>query len=264
MSHLARSLLAATIVAGAAGSAAATPSETFDLADWKLTLPLVDAEDGDALEIRDLMGYQNPDYFFVGPDGAMVFVAVVDGATTSGSRYPRSELREMNDGDEAEWQLTEGGTMTATLSVDEVPVYHHGVPGRLIVGQIHGEDDELIRLYYEHGTIYFANERSGPDNEELDFPLKNAAGQFPDIDLGETFSYLIDARGDTLTVEVHADGDVYSSVTPINDVWQTDIFYFKAGVYLGVNAEQGTGRGQVSFHALDFSHEPGQGRGGLQ
>jgi hypothetical protein len=264
MSHLVRTLLAATALAGLAGAAWGTPSESFDLSNWKLTLPLVDEEDGDALEVHDLAGYQNPDYFFAGPDGAMVFVAVVDGATTEGSSYPRSELREMRDGDEAEWKLDEGGTMTATLTVDEVPVRHYGPPGRVIIGQIHGEDAELIRLYYEYGTVYFENEQSGDDGKEHEFPLQNEAGEFASIDLGETFSYLIDARGDTLTVEVHADGQVYSSVTPINEVWQSDTFYFKAGVYLGVNAESGTGRGQVSFYALDMSHEAGAGRGGLQ
>jgi len=148
--------------------------------------------------------------------------------------------------------------------VDEVPRRHNGTEGRIIVGQIHGENDELVRLYYEYGTVYFANDQAGPDDEEQEFPLTNTAGAFPDIDIGETFSYLIDARGDTLTVEIHADGDVYASVTEVNDVWQEDRFYFKAGVYLGVNGRTGTGRGQVSFYALDLSHMPGEGRNGLR
>jgi len=58
---------------------------------------------------------------------------------------------------------------------------------------------------------------------------------------------MIDAHADTLTVKIYADNDVYTSVTTINSIWQSDTFYFKAGLYLGVNETQGTGIGQDSF-----------------
>src|SRR5437867_13232120 len=76
------------------------PSGNFDLTHWKLTLP-VDSSgvtNGDAAEIQVSQlstGYSNALYFYTAPDGAMVFWAPVTGATTSGSTYPRSELREM-------------------------------------------------------------------------------------------------------------------------------------------------------------------------
>ncbi len=274
MSTIARTVLAAAVIAGAAGLdiqriRAETPappynSDLFDLSDWKLTLPIQDEEDDDAAEIYRLVGYEHPDWFYDGPDGTMVFVAPVDGVTTGGSRYPRSELREMRNGDEAAWTLREGGTMTATLRVDQVPERDDGKPGRIIVGQIHGEDDELIRLYWQDGRVYFVNDRAGPDDDEMEFTLENAQGDEPAVGLGERFSYLIDARGDTLTVEVRAAGDLYRSVTPINAIWQSDVFYFKAGLYLGVNDETGSGIGQVSFYALDFGHAPGSGRAGLR
>jgi hypothetical protein len=44
-------------------------------------------------------------------------------------------------------------------------------------------------------------------------------------------------------------------------VWNSDTFYFKAGVYLGVNESTGSGEGQASFYGLDFSHGAG-GMGG--
>ena len=276
MKGIAVTVVAAGLIAGCvetpqrtsstAGSQAGAPSQSFNLADWKLTLPVdEDGEAGgdEAMEVESLAGYVNPQYFFGATDGAMVFTAGVDGATTSGSRYPRSELREMRGDERAAWTLAEGGTMTATLAVNAVPTRDDGSPGRLIVGQIHGEDEELVRLYYEDGSVYFVNDQAGDDDEETDFTLENASGEEPDIGLNERFSYLIDARGDTLIVEVHADGAVYRSTTPINDVWQSDTFYFKAGVYLGVNDEGGTGVGRVSFYALDFGHSPGSGRGGL-
>ena len=72
---------------------------------------------------------------------------------------------------------------------------------------------------------------------------------------------MIDAHKDKLTVKVLADGQEYVSKTSINDVWDSDTFYFKAGVYLGVNENTGSGEGQVSFYGLDFSHDGG-GMGG--
>ncbi|MFD2836365.1 polysaccharide lyase family 7 protein [Azotobacter vinelandii] len=54
---------------------------------------------------------------------------MVNGATTSGSKYARSELREMKGSERAAWKLSEGGTMTATLEVDKVPQKVRWQPG---------------------------------------------------------------------------------------------------------------------------------------
>ncbi|SMC98245.1 Hemolysin-type calcium-binding repeat-containing protein [Fulvimarina manganoxydans] len=241
-----------------------TNSDHFDLSNWKITLP-VDSSgrtDGTAVEVQGLEGYEDPRFFYDSADGAMVFRASTDGATTSGSKYPRTELREMKGDERAAWDLKQGGTLTATLKIDEAPIVN-GTPGRIIVGQIHGKADELVRLYWENGKVYFKNDQAGSNNKELRFDLTNDAGENPDISIGEKFSYKIEARGDKLVVEVHTDGQIYKSVSDINDVWQSDQFYFKAGVYLGVNDSQGSGVGQASFYGLDFGHKPGEGLGGL-
>jgi Ca2+-binding RTX toxin-like protein len=126
--------------------------------------------------------------------------------------------------------------------------------GRIIVGQIHGQDDELVRLYWENGKLYFANDQAGSSNSETKFYFVNASGQQPSVSLDERFSYTINAKGDTLEVTVFADGQVYKSVSTINSVWQSDTFYFKAGAYLGANETNGTGYGQTSFYALSVNH----------
>lgn len=239
-------------------------SDHFNLSNWKITLP-VDSKgglSGTAVEVQNLIGYENSKYFWDAPDGAMVFRAMTDGATTSGSKYARSELREMNGSERAAWKLSEGGTMSATLRIDELPSRTDGSGGRMVVGQIHGADNELIRLYYENGTVHFVNDRAGAGNKETTFTFKNAKGEQPSIGLGEKFSYMIDAHGNTLTVKVFADGQEYSSVTSINSIWQSDELYFKAGVYLGINETSGRGSGQASFYGLDFSHKAGAGLGG--
>lgn len=238
-------------------------SERFDLSNWKLTIPAAGEDDKEAAEVKKLEGYES-EYFYAAADGAMVFTAPVEGSTTRNSKYPRSELRERIDDKDAKWHLGEGGTMTATLKIDRVPTLK-GKPGKIVIGQIHGEDNELVRLYWDKQKIYFKNDRSGDDGKEHKFHLQDAGGATPKIALGEIFSYKIDARGDTLAVSVYAKGKEYASTSPINPVWQSDTLYFKAGIYLGVNAKQGAaGTGQVSFYALDAGHTPGAGLGGLR
>ncbi len=230
----------------------------IDVAKWNVTLP-VDAKGttkGEAVELPAT------GHVAVSPDGNLVFTAPVDGAHTSGSKYARDELREIKpDGSLAGWTLATGGTMTATVSVDKVPLLKDGTPGKEVIGQIHGKNEEMIRLYWENGVVNYHNDISGTDHKEHEFTF---AG-LPKIPLGKKFSYLIQAQPSGLTVDVHLDGKVYSSaIKPLDAKWTSDTLYFKAGVYLGENASQGaTGTGQVTFYALDYAHAAGQGLGGL-
>jgi Ca2+-binding RTX toxin-like protein len=232
------------------------PSSYFDLSGWKIALP-VDASGGSvgkAVEITNLQGFEDIRYFYETSSGAMVFRANVGGARTTGSSFARSELREMNGNAAAGWNLETGGFMTATLAVNEAPTLLNGNSGRMVIGQIHGKEEELLKIYWDKGTVYIYDDHGGPNNTMKRFDLRDAEGNTPQISLNERFTYTIDAHGDELIVKVYADGRVYTSATTISDIWQDDTFYFKAGVYLGVNEMQGTGAGQVSFHELSYNH----------
>jgi hypothetical protein len=237
-------------------SASVTPSKYFSLNHWKITLPIDrnGAFLGTASEVKNLSGYQHQDYFYTGPGGAMVFKAPVEGATTGGSRYARSELREMNGSERAAWTIKQGGFMKATLEIDHVPTLFNGAKGRMIVGQVHGKDDELARLYWDKGTLYFENDIAGSTGRETKFMLSSSAGARPNVSLNEKFTYTIDVTPNRVKVTVYADGQTYTAADTIHQAWKSDAFYFKAGTYLGVNETQGTGYGQTSFHALKFSH----------
>ncbi|MGF9761389.1 polysaccharide lyase family 7 protein [Microvirga sp. 0TCS3.31] len=233
-----------------------SPGRNFNLTHWKITLP-TDRNgtfSGTACEVKSLSGYVNAKYFYTASDGAMVFKAPVEGATTSGSRYARSELREMNASERAAWTIAEGGFMKATLEVDQAPILFNGAKGRVVVGQVHGQDDELVRLYWEKDTLYFVNDIAGATGQETKFALTNKVGSKPNVGLNERFSYSIDVTADRVKVTVSADGQTYAATDHINQAWRSDAFYFKAGTYLGVNAPQGTGFGQTSFYDLKFSH----------
>jgi hypothetical protein len=198
-----------------------TPSGNFDLSESKIGLPVDSAGgfSGTSLEVKKLAGYVHTGYFYTAPDGAMTFVASVEGATTKGSQYARSELREMIGSERAAWSLAKGGVMSATLEIDHASIKFNGTAGRIVVGQIHGGDDELVRLYWENGKLYFANDQAGSNNSEQKFYFLNAAGKQPRVSLNERFSYTISAKGDDLVVTINADGQAYTSVSKINSVW---------------------------------------------
>jgi len=163
--------------------AGVSPSENFDLLDWRLDFPLNSAGEltgqQDAPSERELdAGFTHPLYFRTGADGGMVMHAPVIGATTSpGVRFTRTEFREMlRRGDTSirtntnstterpnlnNWAFSSqpldaqeeaggvDGTLRVTMSVNAVTsTGQDNQVGRLIIGQIHARNDEPLRLYY--------------------------------------------------------------------------------------------------------------------
>lgn len=238
---------------------AKAPGRNFNLSLWKITLPLDSSGGmtGTAVEVKPIpLDYQKSPYFYTAADGGMVFQAPVEGATTSGSKYSRSELREMTSSyTNAAWTIDQGGTLSATLAVNEVPTKSDGTKGRIMVGQIHGPNDELNRLYYDNGKIYFHDDKSGPNHQETQFYLKSSTGAFTNIPLNSIFDYTIKVANRIHSVTVVHNGVTYTASEPVSSFWSSGL-YFKAGVYLGVGKAGsgagtiGTGRGRATFYRL--------------
>lgn len=231
---------------------------------WKMHLPIDNngLKVGNAKQVTNLVGFTYPPYFLQNADGSLTFSAPVDGAkTSSNTKYARSELREMSlkadgsQGPEAAWTLKTGGTMVVTTQVDRVPTLKDGKPGHIVIGQIHGANDELVRMYREgDGTINFHCDKHTTKKNEVVFQPKDTSGNKPKVALGEKFSYKIVATTTLVTVTITVkDVDYTVSFKPIS-VWTKDKFYFKAGIYLGVNATQGTGDGQVTLWDAIVTH----------
>lgn len=158
----------------------------IDFSQWKLTLPVdnVGGFDGVAREVKPLTAdFDYPPYYEKVSDG-IIFSAPTDGATTSGSHYPRCELREMINGKEAAWRPKLPGKLACTLKVLEVPTRSDNKPGRIVIGQIHGKSNELCRLYYDKGQLYFYDDKAGSSKKETKFVLKDADGNFTSIPIG--------------------------------------------------------------------------------
>lgn len=240
----------------------------IDLSRWKLTLPVNSKGEvsgsGDAAEVTDLVKYANPPFFVVEFEGALTFMAPTDGARTGGSKYPRCELRQMKNGDEFEWTVEQGGRLDASLKINELPLTADGKPGRVVIGQIHGPDDELCRLYYDNGRIYFYDDKAGSTPKETQFVLKDSSGKEPSIGLGERFSYSIIATKLALTVVVTTASGTFTATDPISKFWPGKKLYFKAGVYVQVSkpgsgaGTVGSGRGAATFFdiVLDGAVQP--------
>ena len=271
------------------------PSENFDLSTWKLSIP-VDEGDGTATDISVSglnSGYENSSFFYTASDGGMVFKCPVAGFKTSlNTSYTRVELREMLRGtntsistqgvNKNNWVFGSApqadkvaaaaydGEMNATLAVNHVTTSgSNSHIGRLVIGQIHANSDEPIRIYYRKlrnnnlGSIYFAHEPTDGNGSEqwhemIGSRSNNAANPADGIALDEVFSYRIKVVGDILTVTIIREGkpDVVKVVNMVNSGFNVggQYMYFKAGVYHLNSTGNDDDYAQVTFYALEKSH----------
>ncbi|WP_412561838.1 polysaccharide lyase family 7 protein [Winogradskyella sp. MIT101101] len=271
------------------------PSENFDLSTWKLSIP-EDEGDGTATDISVSEinnGYENVNYFYTADDGGMVFKCPVAGFTTStNTSYTRVELREMLRGTDTSIS-TQGvngnnwvfgtapasdinaaggydGEMNATLAVNHVTTTgSDGHIGRVIIGQIHANSDEPIRLYYRKlpnnalGSIYYAHEPTDGNGDEqwhemIGSRSNSASNPSDGIALDEVFSYRLKVVGDILTVTIIREGkdDIVRTVDMVNSGFNVggQYMYFKAGVYHVNNSGNDDDYAQATFYALEKSH----------
>ncbi|WP_084734849.1 polysaccharide lyase family 7 protein [Actinophytocola xinjiangensis] len=143
---------------GGGGDECAYPADVLDLRNWYIGLPI--GEEESPLNIRqpELATYSIDPWFRATDDCAAVqFRAAVNGVTTSGSNYPRSELREMTDSGQemADWSSTSG---THTMVIDQaITATPEGRPN-VVAGQIHDDSDDLSVFRLEGSKLYVTDE----------------------------------------------------------------------------------------------------------
>ncbi|MES2431979.1 MAG: polysaccharide lyase family 7 protein [Bacteroidota bacterium] len=146
------------------------PADVLDLTNWKLNLP-IDAngtQTGTSVEIKQVLldTFTNALYYHNNNDNTgVVFMANTGGATTSGSGYPRSELREMTSNGmvNASWSSSSG---THTMEIEQAVMHLPDVKKHIVVGQIHDAEDDVIVFRLE-GTKLFMD-HNGDDGVVLD------------------------------------------------------------------------------------------------
>lgn len=139
------------------------PAQVLDLNNWKETLPT--GSSGKPTEVKQpaLRTHTTNPYFRANADcSGVIFRAPVDGVTTSGSGYPRSELREMMGGGKqlASWSTTEG---THTLFLEAAVTALPQSKSHIVVGQVHDAEDDVIVVRLEYPKLFVdINGETGP------------------------------------------------------------------------------------------------------
>jgi hypothetical protein len=222
-------------------AAADVPAKVLDLSHWKLTVPMSSNGLGPAAEIKQpqLALFQDRHVFFVDPRAkAVIFRAPCGGVTTKGSKYPRSELREMsgsNPESPADWATTDSEihTLTVIEAVTHLPDHKPHV----CCAQIHDAKSDLIEVRVERGKLFVQRDKAS--DAELDanyqlgtfFELKIVAGQ------GHVQAF-------------------YNGVPKMDWEVSRKGCYFKAGCYTQSNVEKGDAAeayGEVAIRKLSVT-----------
>jgi len=215
-------------------SLAAVPAQVLDLKNWEIQLPI--SKDG-SLEIvkqPQLATFSLNPYFYA--DGnSVAFAAWINGTTTGGSEYPRSELREMDGGAGASWSTSKGThTMTLKQAYTRLPAKRPEVVG----AQIHetSGDDNLVQVRLNHPDIV------------LWAPGDRVTLQSNYV-LGTQFTLEIQCTGGDLKVS-------YNGQLKYSKSYSATDAYFKAGAYVqsNKNYDDNSQYGETKIYSLSVAH----------
>ena len=220
------------------------PGDNFDLSHWHLTLPDDDASTISPSDLED--GYTHSSWFYTGADGAMVFWCPVTGGTTSGSTYPRSELRERIDpsSTSVNWPPWGMHVLNAQCKITELPSN-----GRTVIAQIHSyisPAPALVLIKTIDGVLNAQVRNTVAGSTYTYYPMVNLV-------LNQMITYQIKLVNGLLTVTING---VSQSVNiyQADPAWTNQTFYFKAGSYAhdieGLSSEGS----RVSFYQLSATH----------
>ena len=223
-----------------AGESVPTPSAILNLSNWKLTLPIETSHPGNPDEIRqpELGTYTLSPYFEVnGPKDGVTFRAYAGGVTTSGSSYPRSELREMtNSGKQsASWSNSSG---THTLVIKQAITHLPALKPDVVAGQIHDAADYVILVRLDGKRLFIQSQ--GQFDKDLD----------TNYNLGTIFTVKIVAAEGRINV-------YYNDVQKVSYLKSGNGYYFKAGCYTLSNTSKGDSPeayGELVIYELQVSH----------
>jgi hypothetical protein len=223
------------------GGACEYPAQVLDLAGWKATMPTGSEDKPREVEQPDLNTFGETPWFqpTQGCQG-VAFRAPVNGTTTSGSHYPRSELREMGpDGEPASWS---SGSGTRTFVVDEAfTALPQGRPN-LVGAQIHDDSDDISVFRLEGSDLYITK---GSDSH---FKLITS-----DYALGTRYEAKFVVHDDTVAA-------FYNGTLQTTFKANFSDAYFKAGAYTQANCEEdgvpctSTNYGETTIYSLQVDH----------
>ncbi|MEV4411488.1 polysaccharide lyase family 7 protein [Catellatospora sp. NPDC049609] len=226
---------------GGGGGACTYPAQILNLTNWKETLPTGASESPTEIKQPALNTFAVDPWFKVNStcDGVQ-FRAAVNGVTTSGSGYPRSELREMtsNGTANASWSSTSGThTMVISQAITNLPQ----TKPHVVAGQIHDSEDDVTVFRLEGSSLYLTN------GDDTHYKLITSSYQ-----LGTRFEAKFVVSGGQ--VKAYYNGTLQATLSK-----SFSGAYFKAGAYTQANCTNSspcssTNYGQVIIYSVTVSH----------
>jgi len=223
------------------------PGGNFDLSHWELQLPTGTTNHTTTISNTQLegpTGYQSKYFFTNKTDGSMSFWDPENGVTL-GSRFPRTELRELDsNGAPIEWSAPGTHKLSATLKVTQLPSH-------VAVGQIHldnssGSSKPLLELFYfSNGDVDMAIEQTPAGGNEVHHVVAN-------VPLGTQWSYVISLTGGN-TIGIAVNGGA-THTFGVSSSFNGIKMYFKAGDYDQSTGNSSTVGARVQFYALSIFH----------
>lgn len=216
------------------------PSDIIDLTAWKITWPLDENGDDNSDETsyssRNDNAYDWPDadndligaisapfdeYMYVSEDDndEVRFKAHVGGATTEGSGYPRSELRQLVGGGDNYWDADDYQYLEVRARVTNLP----DIKPEVCMVQIHGPENEPLRIEYdaESSGLHITKNDELADEDSNVLPYS----------LGEQLFIRVTVEDGEIDVVI------VNESRPIEDPWTSswasddDTGFFKVGCY---------------------------------
>ena len=180
------------------------PGQLFDLSHFQLQLPVASGNGVLIIQPAELKSYTSAYFYTNATTNAMTFWCPENGAHTSGSSYPRSELRQQPN-----FFFKGRSQMNVSLSVEKLPT-----GGAITIGQVHvdgisGHCSIIIELEYQDGDIN-AHLR---DSACKGITKKVGSG----VVVGQSFSYTLTVDGTNTVVETDS-----GSMPPYEYNWDID------------------------------------------
>lgn len=215
---------------------ARTPGQLLSLSSWYLMLPTGSQGHPDSIEQPELATYSSEWFHLDAAGTGVVFTAYAGGATTKGSSFPRTELREMTpNGDKASWAATSGThSLAVRQAVTALP------PGRpaVVTAQILDGDDDALQVRLEGSRLFV---RTGDKEAVLD----------ADYVLGHQYDLVITVANGHVVVG-------YNGVRKLDAPLEGSNCYFKTGSYEQTNPSKGDAPDAVAttvLYALSLHHD---------
>jgi hypothetical protein len=189
-----------------------------------------------------LATYTSPYFFTNSSTNEMTFWCPENGAHTSGSSFPRSELRQIPN-----WYFKGHSQLNVTMRVSKVPS-----TGSITIGQVHadglqGHCSIVIELEYTNGDI---------DAHLRDSACKGVTKKVGSgYALGESFSYSLTIDGTLATASSDS-----GTMAPYDYSWPTIggipteqvPIYFKLGDYVQAATNSATEGGVVAVESFSY------------